>query len=199
MLGRIGPITAPEGRRLAGLALRDPATQWRIILTDPAGHAIAVARIRRTGSHDPSGTTPPAGTPPAGTSGPPGRVPATGMTATGMTGVISRVTIVMPAGALDTAPDPNDRLPDGIYTRLLTAARRARDHARNQAVADQDAPGSCAHTTASPAYQPPPRIREHVTARDRTCRHPGCGQHSAERGPFPVKRAARGWTATAAW
>ncbi|HMH92841.1 MAG TPA: HNH endonuclease signature motif containing protein, partial [Streptosporangiaceae bacterium] len=44
------------------------------------------------------------------------------------------------------------------------------------AEADRRAPDGCAHTTASAAYQPPPRIREYVTARDQTCRHPHCGQ-----------------------
>jgi hypothetical protein len=175
-LGRIGPITAPEARRLAGLALRDPATQWRIILTDPADHAIGVARIPRArsdpGTHDPARA--PTRTTPARTTTASAAAGTTGVA--GMTGVIGRVTIVIPAGALDTAPVPNTRLPEGIYTRLVTAARRARDHAHEQAKADRDAPCGCAHTTASPAYQPPPRIREHVTARDRTCRHPGCGQ-----------------------
>jgi hypothetical protein len=158
-LGRIGPITAPEARRLTGLALTDPATQWRIILTDPHGHATAVTRIPRArpaqGTHDPP--------------------PPTART-TGLTGIIGRVTIVIPADALDTAPKPSQRLPEGIYARLLSAARQARDHAHEQAAANGDAPGGCAHTTATPAYRPPPRIREHVTARDRTCRHPGCGQ-----------------------
>ncbi|HEX5292909.1 MAG TPA: DUF222 domain-containing protein, partial [Streptosporangiaceae bacterium] len=172
-LGRIGPITAPEARRLAGLALRDPAAQWRIILTDPVGHAIAVTRVPRartaSGIHDP-----PAATRATVAAGGTGAGPAVGAAA--VTGIIGRVTIVIPAGALDTAPAASPGLPEGIYTRLLTAARRARDHAHEQADADRDAPGGCAHTTASPAYQPPPRIREHVTARDRTCRHPGCGQ-----------------------
>jgi hypothetical protein len=66
--------------------------------------------------------------------------------------------------------------PPAQCPRILAAARRARDHARVQAEADRRAPGGCAHTTASPAYQPPPRIREHVTARDQTCRGPRCGQ-----------------------
>ena len=80
----------------------------------------------------------------------------------------------MPADALDSAVA--SRPGDGIYARILGAARRARDQARERAAADRYAPGGCAHTTASPAYQPPPRIREHVTARDQTCRNPRCGQ-----------------------
>ncbi len=63
-----------------------------------------------------------------------------------------------------------------IRARITAAARRARDTARRHADADRDAPGGCAHATASPAYRPPPRIREYVIARDQTCRNPRCGQ-----------------------
>jgi hypothetical protein len=44
-----------------------------------------------------------------------------------------------------------------------------------QAAADALA-GGCAHQGASPAYRPPPRLRELVTARVVTCRNPVCGQ-----------------------
>jgi hypothetical protein len=44
-----------------------------------------------------------------------------------------------------------------------------------QAVVDAEA-GGCAHGQASPSYQPPPRLREFVTARDVTCRFPTCRQ-----------------------
>ena len=46
LLGRIGPVTAAQARQL-GAAATDPAAQWRIIVTNPAGQAIAVNRIRR--------------------------------------------------------------------------------------------------------------------------------------------------------
>ncbi len=46
-LGRIGPVPASQARRLAGCAARDPAAEWRIIVTTPAGQAIAVTRIPR--------------------------------------------------------------------------------------------------------------------------------------------------------
>jgi hypothetical protein len=158
-LGRVGPITAPEGRRLASLAFRSTATEWRIILTDADHRAIAVARVPRARQ------------------GPARIAGATGITGTaGTAGIIGRVTIVMPADALDSAPASRPRPADGSYARILAAARRARDQARQQAEADRHAPGGCAHTTASPAYSPPPRIREQVAARDQTCRHPRCGQ-----------------------
>ncbi len=47
LLGRIGPITAAQARQLATAAQTDPAAQWRIIITNPAGQAITVTRIRR--------------------------------------------------------------------------------------------------------------------------------------------------------
>ena len=47
LLGRIGPITAAQARQLATAAAADPAAQWRIIITNPAGQAITVTRIRR--------------------------------------------------------------------------------------------------------------------------------------------------------
>jgi Domain of unknown function (DUF222) len=165
-LGRIGPITAPEARRLASLALRSPSTEWRIILTDTSRHAIAVTRLPR--ARPPGSQERPGSQEPPGSREPPGL--------DGTTGIVGRVTIVLPAAALDTAPAASPRLAAGIYARLLAAARRARDYARQQAEADRHAPGGCAHTTASPAYRPPPRIREHVTARDQTCRGPHCGQ-----------------------
>ena len=71
-------------------------------------------------------------------------------------------------------PDPAAPL-SAIATVALQAAARALDHALAQAAADTAA-GGCAHTEESPAYRPPPRLREQVTARDLTCRFPTCGQ-----------------------
>ena len=42
--------------------------------------------------------------------------------------------------------------------------------------ADTTAAGGCAHTTASPGYRPPPRLKEYIAARDLTCRFPRCRQ-----------------------
>ena len=47
LLGRIGPITAAQARHLAAAAETDPAVPWRVIVTNAAGQAIAVSRIRR--------------------------------------------------------------------------------------------------------------------------------------------------------
>jgi hypothetical protein len=49
------------------------------------------------------------------------------------------------------------------------------DRAQVRAAADQAA-GGCAHLDQSPAYRPPPRLREYVIARDVTCRSPVCRQ-----------------------
>jgi hypothetical protein len=58
---------------------------------------------------------------------------------------------------------------------VIRAAARAA--ARAQAQADEDAAaGGCAHATATDAYRPPPRLREHIAARDKTCRFGPCGQ-----------------------
>ena len=46
-LGRLGPISAAQALALAIPAVPDPHAQWRVVLTDPAGQAIAVDRIRR--------------------------------------------------------------------------------------------------------------------------------------------------------
>ncbi len=64
----------------------------------------------------------------------------------------------------------------GIRAAVLRAARRALARARRQAAADAAAPGGCAHTTATQAYRPTTKIRDHVVARDQTCRNPRCRQ-----------------------
>jgi Domain of unknown function (DUF222) len=46
-LGWIGPITAVQARQLARAAEADRSAQWRVIVTNNLGQALAVARIRR--------------------------------------------------------------------------------------------------------------------------------------------------------
>jgi hypothetical protein len=88
--------------------------------------------------------------------------------------VTGRVTIIFPGSTLDASPPVPDTA-DGIEAAILRAARRAHARAARQRAADTAA-GGCAHTIATPAYRPPPRIRELVEARDRTCRQPTCRQ-----------------------
>jgi hypothetical protein len=84
----------------------------------------------------------------------------------------------MPTSAVDGAriasPKPNAR--DATLAGIARAALRATQRAQDEAQAFAAAGGSCDHGSASAAYRPPPRIREHVTARDVTCRFGTCGQ-----------------------
>src|SRR6266536_1430510 len=152
-LGRVGPVTAIHARRLAELACRNPAAEWRIIVTTSGGQAIAVTRIPRLRDRD----------------GPAGRVTGTGL--------VSRVTLTIPEDVLAQPPPrwPGSGPPGGILARSLQAAARAADRARASAEADA-AVGGCAHCGASSAYRPPPRLKEYIAARDLTCRFPTCRQ-----------------------
>ena len=196
LLGRIGPITAAQARQLATAAQTDPAAQWRIIITNPAGQAITVTRIRRRTRDGPGsardGPLPGAGlagritltitqdtirdhtaggaSPAASAAGPGPPAPAGGPGPASRTRPPAGATRPgAPAGAARPGP------PAGIAATALRAAARALDRALARARADADA-GGCAHHAQSDAYQPPPRLREHVTARDVTCRHPACRQ-----------------------
>ncbi len=173
LLGRIGPITAAQARQLATAAQADPATQWRIIVTSPAGQAIAVTRIPRRRARD--GPGPVRDGPPPG-AGLVGRITLTitqdtiRQETTGGPGpTVRTVGPGPPAGAARPRP------PSGIAAAALRAASTARGRAQAQAAADAAA-GGCAHAGESPAYRPPPRLREHVIARDVTCRNPACRQ-----------------------
>ena len=63
-----------------------------------------------------------------------------------------------------------------ILGLALRAATRATTRARAAMAADTTAGGDCAHTTATPGYRPPPRLKEYIAARDLTCRFPRCRQ-----------------------
>jgi hypothetical protein len=157
-LNRIGPITAKQARQLAAVAAGSHYVTWRVILTDPSGRAIAVDRVR-PGSRD----------------GPERRSSASRPPAEAETPIVGRVTIIMPTAVLAGA-QPSELSGTGIRAAILRTAVRAAAGAGQQAALDRGSPGGCAHTTASAAYRPPPRIREFVAARDQTCRFPFCGQ-----------------------
>jgi len=182
-LGRIGPVTAVQARLLAQAAQADPAAQWRVIVANAAGQAIAVTRLRR----------PRAGRAPAGHHGP-GAARDQGPG----TGLVGRVTVTITQDTLAAQRQayqprggpgpPGPETPAGpgppggpgpplspIAAAALRAAARAMDQAAARAAADQAA-GGCAHLDQSPAYRPPPRLREFVIARDVTCRSPVCRQ-----------------------
>jgi Domain of unknown function (DUF222) len=179
-LGRIGPVTASQARALAEAAAADPAAQWRVIVTSAAGQALAVTRLpRRTRARAGPGRDEPGRDEPGGPS--PG------------SGLVGRVTLTISQDTLAT-PQGHDP-PGGIAAAALLAAATAIARAQDQASADAAA-GGCAHASQSPAYRPPPRLHEYITARDLTCRFPTCRQ-PAWRGdldhttPWPRGRTCR--------
>jgi hypothetical protein len=165
ILGRVGPVTATQARVLAATASLAPGTPWRVILTDDAGHAVKTATVTRrltsadqnraARGHQASGPALPLAGPHASLTG--------------------RVSVTIPVAALDRI---SAAALAGPTTRaaILRAAARAAAKIRRHAAADQETDAGCAHTAASPAYRPPPTIRDLVEARDQTCRFPGCRQ-----------------------
>jgi len=153
-LSRIGPVTAAQALPLALTAAGDPHARWQVILTDPDGRAIAVETVRRRRRLGSS------------------REPA---------GLVGRVTVTIPASTLAqltrTQPTCIRRAAGGgIRSGVLRAARRAQARAQREGAADDAVPGGCAHTAATAAYRPTAKIRDHVVARDQTCRNPRCRQ-----------------------
>jgi Domain of unknown function (DUF222) len=184
-LGRLGPITPVQAREVAEAAAVDPAVQWRVILTGPAGQAVAVSRIPASSAR--LASSPGGGSPGGGSPGneSPGRgsqargsqarqSQAGGSQASGSK-VAGRVTLIIPEDILDGPPQAG-LVSGDILSAALRAARRAATEAAARAAADAAAGGGCAHTTATASYRPPPRLRDYVVARDRTCRFPSCGQ-----------------------
>src|ERR1022692_1400519 len=155
-LSRIGPITPMQARHLADLAASDPIAQWRIILISPDGQAMAVTRVPRATIR----------------AGPVG-LASDDPDAMASAGLVGRVTVTIPCGILSRPPLPTAA---PILTRALRAATRAAARASEQAAADAMSDNGCAHTEASLAYRPPPRLKEQITARDITCRFPTCRQ-----------------------
>jgi hypothetical protein len=152
-LGRLGPITPAQARHLAGLAAPDPAVDWRVTVLGPGGRAIAVTRVPRSAG------------PARERDGPAG--PA---------GLVGRITVTITQDHLAEPPPSGTGELTPVLARLLAAANRAAAEAAERAAADAQADGGCAHAEASPAYRPPPRLAEYVTARDLTCRFGTCRQ-----------------------
>jgi hypothetical protein len=150
-LGRLGPITPAQAAHLAGLAVRDPAVDWRVIVTGPDGRAVAVTRLPRPAARERDGPASPAG-------------------------LVSRVTVTITQDCLGDPPPSGTGDLAPVLARVLAAANRAAAEAAERAAADAQADGGCAHAEASPAYRPPPRLAEYVTARDLTCRFGTCRQ-----------------------
>ncbi len=148
-LSRIGPVTPEQACHIADLAGCDATVQWRVIVTDPDGKATAVTRVlREVGDRADS-------------------------TCGDQASLVRRVTVTI---SPDAASSPARADLPVILQRTFRAAAKAAEKARSRAAVDAEAAGGCAHGQASPSYQPPPRLREFVTARDVTCRFPPCRQ-----------------------
>jgi hypothetical protein len=195
-LGRIGPVTATQARRIAECAADDPGAEWRIIVTTPEGAALAVTRIPRPRnrgrdglpSQAPSASTSPGTATGTGTvigtltgtgTGPVTRVGTGTGTLTGI-GLVSRVTLMIPEDLAASPPRPLGQeagpWPAGdILGLAVRAAARAATQARAAATADAAA-GGCAHGSASASYRPPRRLQDYIAARDLTCRFLRCRQ-----------------------
>jgi hypothetical protein len=154
-----GPPAGPGGDA-------DPAVQWRVIVTNSAGQAIAASRIRRRARDRPGAARDGPGPDREGT------LPGAGL--------VGRVTLTISQDVITASqrapcgPGPPGPA-GGIAAAALETAARALAWALAQAKADEAANG-CAHQGESRAYRPPPRLREYVTARDVTCRFPPCRQ-----------------------
>ena len=83
-------------------------------------------------------------------------------------GLVGQVTVIIGPDCL-TEPPQTHSLPPSC-ARILTAAQTA------AAQAAREVPGTCAHATATDAYRPTRKLREHITARDLTCRFQTCRQ-----------------------
>jgi hypothetical protein len=154
ILGRIGPVGALQARYLVTLGARSPQTEWRVVVTEDDGRAVAVERARPSGRH------------------------RTGAEQAHVTGVVGRVTIGIRESWLGTARASTPGGPSpiaGIVAAVLRAADRAAARARAERAANARA-GGCAHTRAADSYRPPTRLRNLVAARDITCRFRTCGQ-----------------------
>jgi hypothetical protein len=161
-LSRLGVVTAEQARQIAASAARHQDTDWRIVVCDAAGEALAVGHVPRS------------------------RSPGGGACAE--LRLVGRVTLVVSTDQLDAIKRPADSAlaetaqldttqPDTALAGILARAHRAAEQAAAQAAdrgrADAEA-GGCAHQLASPAYRPPPRVSELVKARDGTCRFGTC-------------------------
>ena len=84
LLGRIGPVTAPQARQLATIATLAPSAEWRVIVISPEGRALAVSRVTRSAARD---------------------GPARQSDSAGAVGLVGRVTVIVPEDVL-TRPPP---------------------------------------------------------------------------------------------
>ncbi len=166
-LSRLGVVTAEQARQIAASAARHQGTDWRIVVCDAAGEALAVGHVPR--SRSPGG-------------GAPEELRLVGrvtlVVSTDQLGAIKRPTDSALADTVlaDTALADTvlaDTALAGVLARACRAAEQAAAQAADRGRADAEA-GGCGHQLASLAYRPPPRVAELVRARDGTCRFGTC-------------------------
>jgi hypothetical protein len=185
LLTRLGPVTPQTARRLAEAAATDQGTEWRVIVTDSRGRAIAVTRVLRARSRC-DGAEEPAGLIGRVTLTVPVNLALGGSALQGAPALSTAGLGTFPAAESGPGAGPKSSAagravrPDSLGEILavaLQAARRAAAIAGAEiAEAANLGIGRCAHRKSSPAYRPPPRLREFVAARDQTCRYPVCRQ-----------------------
>ena len=148
----LGPVTPSTARMLASTAAADPACEWRVIVIGSAGQAVGVTRVRLRRRRR-----------------------------TVAPGLVSRVTLTIPAAILDGICPPAlfdlDSL--GTLGEILRLAWQAAHDAASREGAGHEcaAPaGTCSHQQASSSYRPPDRLHDFIVARDQTCRFPRCRQ-----------------------
>lgn len=160
-LTRIGAITAETARELSQRAAADPACEWRILITDPAGQLLAVTRIRSPGGRRASPPQP-----------------------RQRSGVLRRITVTVPVTILGRPPPllaaatwpvvgggPGPALQAALRD-ALTAARKVVRSLDGNGVTD---PGAvCRHEHSATGYRIPGRLRALIEARDQHCRYPIC-------------------------
>jgi hypothetical protein len=151
-LGRIGPVTRLQARQLMLLAIRSPHAQWRVVLTDDDGRAIAAERARPTRRY------------------------WTGADQGNVTGTVGRVTITIRQSWLGTSRAGPPGCPSPFASAAATVLRAARRAAERARTGHGFSAAGCAHTQAASSYRPPPRLRDLIAIRDVTCRFNTCGQ-----------------------
>jgi Domain of unknown function (DUF222) len=120
-LCRLGPVTPLIARMLASTAAADPACEWKVIVTGTAGEAVAVTRLRHGR----------------------GRADAPG-------GLISRVTLTVPAGILGGITLPTEPGLSYIATPSLPRRAGSPSPARSPGCPSSPGPAGPPGTSSSP-------------------------------------------------
>jgi hypothetical protein len=160
-----GAVTAGQARELAAAAAADPAVRWTVIVTDEAGAALAVTRLRdRRGQKSPGLVDEVTVTISASL--------AAGLDSDDATKHWTRMLL------RTTRDTGNAKLAD-VLGKAVVAANKAAAEAGARAVLDEVV-GGCAHTMEAAGYKVPDTMRRWLAARDRTCRNPICRRRAAQ-------------------